>query len=85
MTFSYYIDHSLPFPHVVYIWIKDPDADTAFPQTCRETFESMGRQFMMTHEYVWDESLSSGKNIVTKHILYLESEDMAMWLRLTYG
>lgn len=78
----YYHNPYLPFPHVVELIISDMTEGSEFPTICRETFVPMKKQFMMSHEYIWDDEKDA---MMKKFILYLETEDMATWLKLTYG
>lgn len=77
---EYCIDINFPFTHKVIITFQGDDF-WSFNDWCRETFEIMGKQFIMNRETF----LTTRTEISTRYILYLESEDMVVMIKLSHG
>ena len=77
---EYCIDINFPFTHKVMITFQGDDL-WSFNDWCRETFENMGKQFIMNRETF----LTTRTEISTRYILYLESEDMVVMIKLSHG
>lgn len=80
ISMNYCIDTSFPFIHKVIITFQNDD-NWDFSKWCRDTFETMGKQFLINRETFVD----SDRKLHTRYILHLESEDMAVLIKLSHG